>query len=98
MQVPGLQGMGFASMVTSLSCASTGDCAVVGFATSTAAGPQGIDADDVGGVWGRSAYIPGLRKINERPKRGARRVVHGLVPLQRRRVLPVLATAFVATG
>jgi hypothetical protein len=63
-EVPGVQGMGVSSIVSSLSCSSPGDCAVVGFAGTQAGAKQGIVAAEINGTWGRAEVIPGLMTLN----------------------------------
>jgi hypothetical protein len=66
-QVPGLGALnkGGNAKVTSVSCASRGSCAAVGFYTDGGGHGQGFVAVERSGVWGRAAGVPGLAALNK---------------------------------
>ena len=63
--VPGLAalGTGGATFVTSVSCASAGNCAAGGYYTDSSH-HQGFAASELNGKWGKAIAVPGLRHLN----------------------------------
>jgi hypothetical protein len=77
-EVPGLgalnvgQGNIGDAVVTSVSCASAGNCAAGGYYDDSTLGQQGFVAAERDGVWGTAIKVPGLGALN---KGGAAAVV-----------------------
>ena len=66
-EVPGLGALnkgGYAD-VSSVSCASAGNCAVGGGYEDRGQNGQGFVAAEKNGVWGKATGVPGLRALNE---------------------------------
>jgi hypothetical protein len=65
-EVPGLGALnrGGNAAVSSVSCASRGYCAAVGFYTDSGGHRQGFVAVEQSGVWGKAAEVPGLGALN----------------------------------
>jgi hypothetical protein len=65
-EVPGLGTLnrGGNAEVSSVSCASRGSCAAVGFYTDSGGHQQGFVAVEQGGAWGKAAEVPGLGALN----------------------------------
>jgi len=65
-QVPGLAALNKRgnAFVTSVSCASAGNCAVGGYYTDRSRHRQGFVAVERNGVWGTAIALPGLRALN----------------------------------
>jgi hypothetical protein len=65
-EVPGLGALntGGNTEVSSVSCASRGYCAAVGFYTVSGGHRQGFVAVEQSGVWGQAAGVPGLGALN----------------------------------
>jgi hypothetical protein len=66
-QVPGLGALnrGGNAEVSSVSCATRGYCAAVGFYTDSGGHRQGFVAVERSGVWSRAAGVPGLGALNK---------------------------------
>jgi hypothetical protein len=66
MEVPGTAALnaGNGAQVESVSCASTGNCAAVGFYADSSGGRQAFVADESGGVWGDAMEVPGTAGLN----------------------------------
>jgi len=64
--VPGLGALnrGGNAEVSSVSCASRGSCAAVGFYTDSGDHQQGFVAIEQSGVWGKAVEVPGLGNLN----------------------------------
>ncbi len=71
MEVPGLAALdtGRYASISSVSCASAGDCAAGGFYNSSS-GNQGFVVGEKNGVWGRARRVPGLAALNARGDAG----------------------------
>ncbi len=65
-EVPGLGALnrGGNATVSSVSCASRGYCAAVGFYTDSGGHRQGFVAVEQSGVWGQAIEVPGLGALN----------------------------------
>jgi hypothetical protein len=65
-EVPGLRALnkGGNAEVSSVSCASRGYCAAVGFYTDGGGQQQGFVAVERSGVWGHAVEVPGLGALN----------------------------------
>jgi hypothetical protein len=65
-QVPGLAALNIRgnAFVTSVSCASAGNCAAGGYYTDRSHHRQGFVAVERNGVWGTAIPMPGLRVLN----------------------------------
>jgi len=65
-QVPGLAALskGGDAFVTSVSCASAGNCAAGGYYTDRSHHRQGFVAVERNSVWGTAIAVPGLRALN----------------------------------
>ncbi len=65
-EVPGLVALnkGGNADVKSVSCASRGYCAAVGFYTDSGGHQQGFVAVEQSGVWGQAVEVPGLGTLN----------------------------------
>jgi hypothetical protein len=65
-QVPSLGTLnkGGNAAVSSVSCASRGSCAAVGFYTDSGGHQQGFVAVEQNGVWGKAVEVPGLGALN----------------------------------
>jgi hypothetical protein len=65
-EVPGLGALnsGGNAEVSSVSCASRGYCAAVGFFTDSGGHQQGFVAVEQSGVWGKAVEVPGLGALN----------------------------------
>jgi hypothetical protein len=65
-EVPGLGALntGGKAEVTSVSCASRGSCAAVGFYKDRGGHQQGFVAVERNGVWGQAVEVPGLGALN----------------------------------
>jgi hypothetical protein len=65
-EVPGLGALnrGGNAEVSSVSCASRGYCAAVGFYTDSGSHQQGFVAVEQSGVWGKAVEVPGLGALN----------------------------------
>ena len=65
-RVPGLAALNTrgAAKVTSVSCASAGNCAAGGYYTDRSRHRQGFVAVERNGVWGTAIEVPGLRALN----------------------------------
>jgi hypothetical protein len=65
-EVPGLSALnagGFAE-VSSVSCASAGNCAAAGYYRDGSGHDQGFVASQQNGRWGRAIEVPGLQQLN----------------------------------
>jgi hypothetical protein len=67
MAVPGLAALntGGDARVTSVSCASAGNCAAVGYYSAVHVGEQGFVASERNGRWGKAIEVPGLGKLDK---------------------------------
>jgi hypothetical protein len=70
-EVPGLAALnhgggaeGSGASVTSVSCASAGNCAAVGTYTPSSGGEQAFVVDETGGTWGTAQEVPGLAALD----------------------------------
>jgi hypothetical protein len=66
-EVPGSQALnsgGFA-LITSVSCASAGDCGAGGQYTGQSGKEQAFVAGERGGTWGKAAEVPGIAALNK---------------------------------
>jgi hypothetical protein len=61
MPVPGISALdaGHFSDLQSVSCASAGNCAALGFYTDASGNGQVLTTDEVNGIWGTAARLPG---------------------------------------
>jgi len=66
LEVPGTSALnkGSAAQVTSVSCASAGNCAVVGPYTDSRGHQQAFVATETKGRWGKAVEVPGLTALN----------------------------------
>jgi len=62
--VPGLAALGSSSGVSSVSCASAGNCAAGGSYEDGSGGLQVFVVSERGGVWGTAIEVPGLAALN----------------------------------
>jgi hypothetical protein len=65
-EVPGLAALnkGGDASVSSVSCASAGNCAAGGYYTDGGGDGQGFVADERDGVWGKAIEVPGLAALS----------------------------------
>src|SRR5262249_3696310 len=66
-KVPGLAALnqgGFAE-ISSVSCASAGNCAAVGFYSTASLHHQAFVVSEVKGAWGRAEQVPGLAALDQ---------------------------------
>jgi hypothetical protein len=66
-EVPGTAALnkGRAAQVTSVSCASAGDCSAGGYYTSGSGSIQGLVVSEVNGKWGKAEEVPGTAALNK---------------------------------
>jgi hypothetical protein len=56
--------------ITSVSCASAGDCSAGGFYTDASANQQALVAGETNGIWGSAEEVPGTAALNQGSKIG----------------------------
>src|SRR5215469_2464641 len=64
-KVPGMLNVGFLAKVTSVSCASAGNCAAGGFYTDGSNFNQAFVVSEHGGSWGKAIEVPGSGTLNK---------------------------------
>jgi hypothetical protein len=64
-QVPGMAALGTGGQVTSVSCATAGNCSAVGTYTDANNHGQTFAVNEGGGVWGIAHAIPNVRTLNK---------------------------------
>jgi hypothetical protein len=67
-EVPGTAALnrGGAAEITSVSCATAGDCGAGGFYTDASGHRQAFVAGEVKGAWGKAQEVPGTAALNKR--------------------------------
>ncbi|HET7012522.1 MAG TPA: Ig-like domain-containing protein [Streptosporangiaceae bacterium] len=64
-EVPGLTALNVTgAAVSSISCASAGECSAGGFYVDSGGRPQSLVANEVNGVWGSAEEVPGSGTLN----------------------------------